>query len=76
MPSTPIPDAGRHATIEFFEEAAAHAKNAGQAVALVPTDLLALCKLARQSVRLDDDVRRLTLVARTIWMMLRRAVVR
>lgn len=57
MPSTPIPDT-RHA-IEFFEEAARAAKTAGQAVALMPADLLALCRMARTSAKLDDDVRSL-----------------
>lgn len=59
MPSTPIPEARPGATLEFFEEAARSAKAANQAVALMPGDLLALCKLARAAARLDDDVRKL-----------------
>lgn len=59
MPSTPIPDARPGATLEFFEEAGRAALKANQAVALLPSDLLALCRIACSAVKLEADVRAL-----------------
>lgn len=57
---TPVPGATKPAmTLEFFEEAAKHAQAANQPIALMPSDLLALCRMARTAERLDPDVRAL-----------------
>lgn len=56
---TPIPGAQPGLTFEALEAAGKDAQANEQPIALNPTDLLALLRVARSGERLGDDVRRL-----------------